>query len=307
MDLPERKRRHHTVWQYYLAAWERDGVVACLRDGRSFSTGTQVLGVRTDFYALKELSPLEEAFVRRFGLDRTEPFVRRLNEGWLNMFLAPFKVRRELESRGVDPTATVKPFEVLESNAEEDLHAEIEARSIEHLNALRADDLRFLQEDGDDRGKFLHYLCVQYFRTPKLQANVVEAARHAPGLRGEHIWPVLRHIYATSMALSLVRKWSELRVSLLRAAPGSEFITSDQPVINLCGVDTPPSEEVTELAFYYPVGPTRALLIDGSREPRFEDPDLTAEQVERLNRDMITMLHEQAFATTEEQLQALIM
>lgn len=306
MSLPERKRGHHTVWQYYLAAWEFDGTVACLRKGRTFSAGTRGLAVRTDFYALKELSAREEAFIRRYSIRDDDPVARHLNEGWLRVFLAPFELRRKLESLGLDPAKAAETMELLESNTEEDLHAAIEGRAIKYLDALRADDLGFLQTDDASRGEFLHFLCVQYLRTPKRQEATIAAVRDAPDIRGDHIWPVLRHIYATTMALNMTRKWPDLRGSFLQPAPGSKLITSDQPVINLDEVGRPASEEVKHLAFYYPIGPTRALLIEDIREPRFEGSDLTVEEVGELNRAMIAMCHEQAFATSEDQLEALM-
>jgi hypothetical protein len=304
-SLPDRKRRHHTVWRYYLTAWARDGAVACLRGARTFTAGTTAIGVRTDFYALKELTLLEEEFVRRIGLG-DDPVARPLNEGWLSMFLGPFRMRRMFEDDGMDRAAADKAVEVLVSNAEEELHALIERRSIEHLDSLRAGDLSFLVDDDDARGAFLHYLCVQYLRTPKFQSTMMEAVRDAPGIRGDHIWPVLRHLYATTMALGLDRKWADLRVTMLSAPPRSEFVTSDQPVINLFAVGTAQFEEVTELAFFYPIGPERALLIEDSPAPRFASSDLTAEEVNQLNRDMVAMLHEQAFATTEARLRELV-
>lgn len=304
-NLPDRKRRHHTVWRYYLTAWAQGGVVACLRGARTFTAGTTAIGVRTDFYALKELTPLEEEFVRRIGLG-DDPVARPLNEGWLSMFLGPFRLRRMFEGGGMDRAAADKAIEILVSNVEEELHSLIEGRSIEHLNALRAGDLTFLVHDDDARGAFLHYLFVQYLRTPKFQATIMEAVRDAPGIRGDHIWPVLRHLYATTMALGLARKWADVRVSLLRTPPGIEFVTSDQPVINLFAVGTARFEEVTQLAFFYPIGPERALLIEDSPDPRFESPDLTPDEVAQVNRDMIAMLHEQAFATTEARLSELV-
>lgn len=62
VELPRcssRKRRHHYVWQFYLKAWaSEEGAVWCRRRGekRAFSTGTTMIGIRKDFYELRELT-----------------------------------------------------------------------------------------------------------------------------------------------------------------------------------------------------------------------------------------------------------
>ncbi len=50
---------------------------------------------------------------------------------------------------------------------------------------------------------------------------------------------------------------------MLEAAPGMEFITSDQPAINTHGAFVPSKTPVEELELFYPVSPSRAVIMSG--------------------------------------------
>lgn len=48
----EKKRKQHFVWEYYLRPWAVEGQVACLRNKKLFSTSTENILQRRDFYRL---------------------------------------------------------------------------------------------------------------------------------------------------------------------------------------------------------------------------------------------------------------
>jgi hypothetical protein len=302
----QHKRRHHYVWQYYLAAWTSGGTVACRRGERIFRTGTPVLGVETDLYRLMDLSPQEVEFIRQLCFsDTTHPFLRRLNAGWLPVFLGPFALRRLADSLPQKAPELEEALALAESNTEEDLYAMIEAGSVPYLDRLRSADLRFLDSD-EDRGRFLHYLCVQCFRTPKLRHTLDAALAGLPEVRAEHVVGLMRHVFAPNVAWGLLQRWSRTVVTLLNAPRGVEFITSDQPVVNLHAVGTAMFEPVEELCLYYPVGPGRALVWDSEvGRHRIEEREATTAEVTKLNKDIVSLAHEQIYARSEQVLRNL--
>lgn len=281
-----------------------NGAVACWRRGRTFSTGTRGLAVRTDYYQLKEMSNVELAFVRKICFDNADPFLASLNRGWLPAFVGPFVLRRLAAAMRVDSPEIAEELERMVSNAHEDLHMNIEARSIGHLDALRNRDLSFVETE--EVGDFLHFLAVQYFRTPRIKENVSKALDGATGIRVDHIWGLLGHVFATNVAFALFGRRKETTFSLLVAPDGAEYITTDQPVINRHAVGTAVFEQVEQLALYYPVSPTLALLVEpngvGSAP---EQREVSAAEVGQLNREMMSLVQEQAYATSEERLSAL--
>jgi hypothetical protein len=54
-----------------------------------------------------------------------------------------------------------------------------------------------------------------------------------------------------------------MKLQVVQAADGMEFITSDQPVINTYGAFLSPATLVEELELFYPVSPLRAAIISG--------------------------------------------
>jgi hypothetical protein len=93
----------------------------------------------------------------------------------------------------------------------------------------------------------------------------------------------LRMISATSLAASYILQREHCILSMIESTGGAEFITGDQPVVNIYarGSDgfTPPSK----IRLYYPVSPTRALMMLGDHrdDPMAETEAADASQVAR--------------------------
>jgi hypothetical protein len=302
-----KKRRHHYVWQHYLQAWARSERVACIREGRVFTVNTVNIALRTDFYRLKELTTTDLSWVRKLCIDGRSDNAQRAHERWIKFFTAIFDVRERYECAVTRDPNMARAFDEALNNLEEDLHAGIEAKAIPHLNAARGGDLSFLLDDGE-LASFVHYLAVQTMRTAKMRTNIVAAMKkHSlPGFAPENAWGLLSHIFATNIGASLYSGRNRMRVTLMEAEAGGEFITSDQPVINMRGSiskddgaePAPLRDEDFEL--YYPVSPRLALLVEVDRPTReVSRRRLSATELARYNRAMFVLAHEQAFASRE--------
>jgi hypothetical protein len=95
----------------------------------------------------------------------------------------------------------------------------------------------------------------------------------------------------------LVRR-SEYVLTVLDAGVGAEFVTSDQPALNTYTSSVPAGIEPEDLEFFYPITPTRAVLVGrgGERAPKQQ---LSAESVDGYNQLMARAAEEQLFATNE--------
>jgi hypothetical protein len=105
---------------------------------------------------------------------------------------------------------------------------------------------------------FIDYISHQYFRTAKLRNAVLAIPNPLPH-NMKHTWPIEAFICATNLASSLVRQRREYRIVLLQNKSEVPFITGDQPVINLSGID---AEEVD---LYYPLQPDLAMIFTTDR------------------------------------------
>ena len=174
-----KKRRHHYVWQYYLKAWCVDGLITCLRQGHRFKTGTPNVAIKTDFYRLCEFSEQYLDAVKQLCMRNSSQELQAIQQGWVDIFRLPFRLRKQAEeARGKDP-AVDKLFDEILNNLEEDLHAHLEAGSIPHLDALRNGDLSFLDSDAD-AASFFHFIAVQYLRTDKIRTATIANTQGCP-------------------------------------------------------------------------------------------------------------------------------
>jgi hypothetical protein len=302
LSLGEKKRRHHYVWQHYLRAWAEDEQIPCWRAGRVFRTNTANVALVKDFYRLKELTPEDLHFVEMTCIRDAPEAVQPLLRGWIPAFSAVFELRRALESAGLNlqEGGSAELFDIAINNIEEDLHSTIEIGAIQHLNALRAGDMAFLSSD-EELPTFLHYLCTQYMRTRKRRDAVLATLGDFPGANVENAWGLMSHILATTLAFSLNAQSDSIRFTLLQSPPNTEFVTSDQPVINLDAADLPSGVEPQSLTLYYPVSPTSALLMQmGQEQKEVVTRQTAADEVLDYNGVMFRQLHEQAFGNEQE-------
>lgn len=87
---------------------------------------------------------------------------------------------------------------------------------------------------------------------------------------------------------------------LVKNATDVPFITGDQPVVNTKVTPETRGEPPTECELFYPVSPTRAVVVSESKE--WTRSELSVEQVLRFNRLMMENSHEMVFASVREQL-----
>lgn len=303
----EAKKNHHHVWQKYLSAWEDGSAVTCLQEGRIFTTGTPALGVKKHLYRLKSPSDEDLRFLARICFpEDMDPFLRDLNVGWLPIFFAADDLERLADLTGGREDAEIqKVLEMVRSNSEEDLHMVIERDSASHLDRLRGGDLTFLG-DPDQRGRFLHFLTVQDFRTLGKREHIVRSAGAIPGVDLGNVIAPMTHIFATNVALGLLRRWDSTVVTLERSNGEVEFITSDQPVFNLHGLDIADGELVDELKYFFPLSPSAALTWDAhGPENAVSEVAVDADRVREANRHIFSASWSQCYARREDELRAI--
>jgi hypothetical protein len=300
-----KKRRQHYVWQHYLKAWTKRGRIACLRDGRIFRTNTSNIAVEANFYRLKELTTSDIQFIEEQWIKTCAPELRSVQQGWIFLFKAIFDLKRCSEAFGRLRPKVDHRIDMAINNLEEEFHSRIESESVPQLEALRKGDLDFLASDDEFVG-FLHFLCLQYLRTANIRAKVLEAVGSIPRFDVARAWGVMRHVFATSICYRMFMERDLLKITVMEAGEGSEFITSDQPVINMHAVGLPLGAAVDELELYYPVSPTVGLVLEahhpvGGKHRRTLNPIEAA----KYNDAIFRLAHTQVFASDEKLLRSI--
>ena len=127
------------------------------------------------------------------------------------------------------------------------------------LNALRNKDGNVIYSD-DSAFSFFNFISQQFFRTKSKHDVVVESFEGLlPAENAQRIQNLICHCVATNIGGSLYCDRHGFEIIFLDCPAGSEFITGDQPVVNiLTNRDGRPPEE---LAFYYPLSPNLAIIL----------------------------------------------
>ncbi len=169
-----KKRKQHHVWKAYLRAWATNEKLWVLQDGRIRTADIADVAVQRDFYKLNALTPADAEFIRKYWIEPLHPSSRRVNENYLSMFSAWATMRENLsDAQAVANPAYVQFLEEQIVNAEEEFHSEMENRAAPLVQTARGGDISFYGKD-DHAISFIHFLCVQHFRTSGMKRRVVE-------------------------------------------------------------------------------------------------------------------------------------
>lgn len=302
--------RQHYVWQHYLRAWETGGSLFCHRGGKTFSAGTKNIAVEKHFYRFEALSRDERAFALIVTSHR-HPELLPIYEEWLNLRDSPFFYDSAVRALQRASNVSENVLNKLIDEGEESIHSRIEGTSSRLLKCVRQRDLSFLNNTEEFVG-FVWFLLVQYFRTKNVRrstANVIEfILEHHHGKWGD-VDPVrtssaMQMMGAIDMSYSLVCALHEIEITLLTAEDGSQFITSDQPVVNLAALSAIEGRGINSVDLFYPVSPGLALRLRRvtGRPRRHSEEQASADVVGNLNNIMARMSHECLFGMSAEAL-----
>ena len=296
--------RQHYVWRKYLEAWAVDDKVWCRRnDGHLFNTNPVNLAVQRFFYALTDLTAEDVDFIRKFAIEPSNnEKLKKLNEGWISKFDIIFKLL-DLARNGKYVTPDLLQRIAVElTQIEEISQGNAEQAGLGYLHALIRGDSSFYDEPKH-ASKFCFFLMQQYFRTKRMQETIMK--KLPLGLNHEVMkrsWPVLRYIFATNTAFAIFARRKTMKLTVLNAPEGSEFITCDQPVINTYGGGKA-AKIVHNDEFYYPVSPQRAMILsEHSTYADLHGTTISNLRAAYLNDLMGKSAYEQAFASKKESL-----
>ncbi len=295
------KKLNHFVARFHLKAWATGNQIWCLQDGEIFQTNVRNVAAENHFYRLREISPADIEFIREAVIKDSPERLKPLHERLLRQFTTPHAAKAHF---GISGTGTPQLLDAIErdiAEANENFHQSIEESFQPYLERLRAGDLTFLATN-EDAVKFYRGLAVQYMRTNHRRKTALMAPENLAIY--ERTANVMTHILAVNTGYSLFVDHPRLKLLILDNPTDVPFITADQPVINMAAAVKeliPP----TRFDGYYPVSPTKALLV---LEPDSEFlPDrltVTPMEAHFYNLRIASRAYQQVFASRREELEA---
>lgn len=294
-----KKQSQHYVWRHYLEQWATSNQLWLSENGKIYQHGLRGVGRKSYFYKLKQLSEADIEFIKNFITHSNNPQLRKVNEGWIDMFTKVFQIKELLKEKRISNAEFENALDILETNIEENFHSKIEKNSVGYLAAILRGDTSFFKSNKDCIA-FLHFLALQYMRTNNMQKRQCTQFRKVGGENMETMWPVMRHVFSMNIATSMYLERTKYRLVLLRNNSEVQFITGDQPVINTYAVSGKGTEE---LEFYYPVSPNIAVLVTEKNEYKtVESIEVIDSQAKWFNQAIADLSDEQIYAFSKESL-----
>jgi len=294
-----KKKRQHYVWQFYLNEWaDSNNQICCLRENTIFRTSTENTAVEKYFYKDIPLSEKDIAFIRLFFSDRTDG-VRSMVESQLKFYNSPKYFESIMDFFGSKDEGSQKFLDELRVNFHEDYHSLIESNAISLLKKIKSENYELSPEEFFSLN---YYVSMQWTRTKANRIRVENAWVDIDkfGVNRIAITSFMNYIFAYNLAFGLTRDYD---MKVINNDTEIEFITGDQPIVNLEGKYDGTLEPPTKLVLYYPLSPKKALFyISKSENNQF--PYIDKIKVIELNNHIKKASMESLFATNEDILTA---
>ena len=251
-------RRQHYVWRHYLEGWgSENDQVFCMRDGKIITTSAKNIMVERDFYKLVPFTAEDVQLFQQYLNTIGDPTMRDMTQHTFDIFHDTSRSCAILQSLDcvTDEVRSYAQNAVIE--AEDNLHTTIESVAAPILDALRQENLDFLN-DEESSMTFFNFLAHQYFRTKKMRELIGKTLSQ---IHPKHDFIRLRHLFgycfADNLGGSLFVDRNRLNIMFLRNRSVG-FITGDQPIVNLAYKENMQHDDVV---IYYPLGAELALLL----------------------------------------------
>lgn len=296
-------KKQHYVWRHYLKAWASNEKIFAFLNKENKLIHTNLMGVAQEryFYQLEDLTLAEEAFLTGFVATNSHASLKTLNEDYLRMFLAPFKIKRELRdfNLGKELSFLEEDIRKLELNYLEHIHGRYEDHGHKLLAAAKSRDYCFL-ERHEGLFKTMMFICMQYVRTKKRKLQMAEILKTAGQDDLSGCFHMIAFVLAGNMAYNLSFS-PYLRFTFLTNHHSQTYLTCDQPVFNYADDEKDSEGFTTGFELYYPLSPRLALVI--TREPHngnwISEEEISQEQLATYNQKTVDTAESFLFADSE--------
>jgi hypothetical protein len=296
-------RKQHYVNRFYLKPWTKNGKLASMIRGKILPNALVNVANERDFYEVAELSPEDIYFLEHVVIAPAPDAVKSIFKEWLYSYILVGAAHKQLIE---NPNLSENELRALwdtKLEFDEKYHAAIEGDLHTPLRQMQEGRTDFF-EDAELAGAFFRSIALQYLRTKRMRAAMTaRMGSPIPGASMDRIWRPMIHMHAINVGASFFRQRSEMRLVLLNSPPEERFITGDQPVVNL--VDELDDKGIPlDLELYYPISPTRALILAKQASPRFSVNRVpSSEEMTGYNRRIVEAHYEQLYSDSADRLE----
>lgn len=336
-----RKKRQHYIFKKYLESWNNSkGQIFCSRlQTKIFETSCCNVASEQYFYKINPLNKNERTLLT--NLINTSfygnTFLDDNIEEIIDYLIKPSiiiehlnKLKEQLNDQIPEKSIIIEEkfkdvFDVgltARINWLEDWHCQIELSGLYYISNIKNKEIDFYSADllcpqslpelvNDDNFNFLHFVCVQAFRTKKqrvlFRKAIDDATCQLPigmeEMNVDNIHNIFQYFQSLKLAIDLRR--ANVNITLVENKTKLPFITSDQPVVIKEGLTASVDNTNVLPQLYYPISPDLAVLINHDNLPLKMTLDEEI-NVDTWNKLMFECSHEMVFSNSEKVLEDLL-
>lgn len=303
------KKKHHYVWRDYLRSWSSGEYVFTYAKSQDKIFTSNLMGVAVEryFYALEEFTLEEEIILKELVKLYSNEAVLEINLGLYESFIVYSKIVRFQKQNEflLNSEAKREKFskitKLIKSNLFEEFHTIMESYGSKIIKIKKFEEIKMF-EDGEDLFFLMIFLCSQFLRTKKMKKKLELICE-----KNELIIPkfinIISLVFANSLAVSLADN-GNVRYVFYENKTDLNFLTSDQPLMNLLFDNKDEKGNVLNFEFYYPISTKIAIVVHlKKQENKYEHVLIDKERVKELNDSLCEYADEYVFAKTESQLE----
>lgn len=276
--------KQHYVWRHYLRnfCFKHESIYSLINRNRIVPNNLINVAQERFFYKLHDINENDFSFLNGF-LNFYIPENNELKE-YLQIVLFSYKIT--MLKKTIPNKTTQENFE---KNVQNDYFENHMSRNENYGKKFIAiKNLEHLKEcfNAENKFKTLLFLGIQYVRTKQYREKLIEEFKDKE-VNMDKFWFFISFTIGNILATNLLCRRKH-KILLIQNKSNQEFITSDQPIINL-------EEERDENGFaiyfklYVPISPEKAIILDfDSAENIFEELEITdIDYVKKLNRKIM--------------------
>lgn len=307
----EVKIKHHYVSQEHLRNWsdDRKNIWHTTSKGKIANNGIRGLARIKNFYKLDPIDDIGEKFIHGLIFSNINENLRKTLYPFYKQVIKNSRTIRTLNDlKDIDETENLKQYKkIIESNTIENAYTIIE-NDIKKIQRKITESNDYIINE-DDRPIISTFIIQQYFKTISAKEKIIDTSRESSfnfqGVREYDLlsrnWVYISFLYSLKMSCLLATQNYEIIILENKHHP---LITSDQGSFNISkNFKSSSSDLLSNLNFYFPLSPNRALILSSNEEFTGETIQLSSDDVDMLNHFVLTSPHKTLFSSTKESLE----
>ncbi|WP_318435789.1 DUF4238 domain-containing protein [Photobacterium leiognathi] len=299
------KRKHHHVWANYLLKWSTNNrdLFCVTRKGNIDFTSVRGVVMEKDFYQLTELDQEHIDTILMFSSQSPMTLQEQHND-YLNSFLKIQKLEKVFNNSNMQCEKTSQVILAAKCNLLENLHTKHENDAAPILDELARGNIGALSKDREMLS-FMMFLGHQIARTKNFKVCCITGISKNDLKLGkimEHSWWFFSYMFGMNIGYSLYSERRKENHTLLLNNTNTDFITSDQPAINVHSCIKDDEFYAPEsMDLFYPISPKYAYIVTESHRYESGTVEIDEKSVIELNEKVAKNANEHIFSLRKQE------